>query len=122
VVRCLQSAAAVRNEEAHVSSSRIVEPPYIPEVPRGDVEVVVGAKRNSYCIVVARVGEFVDECTRRWVVAPDTEGTARDVEVAVGAKRQGRRNSKTARGDWVSFPKIPSGDDWRRETESLHDL
>src|SRR5262249_2589750 len=54
----------------------------------------------------AGVGKEVDKRARRRVVASDakipSEGAARDVEVAVGAKRQGTWRKQTAGADWVT--------------------
>ena len=86
----------------HECPGRIIEAHDIGGVLCGDVEVVVGTKRDSDwdIEIAAGVGEEVDERARRRVVASDakipSEGAAGDIEVAVGAECHGRRGVETA--------------------------
>src|SRR5262249_6978974 len=108
VERCCQPAATVGDKEIHERSARIIEAHDIGIVLSGDVEVVIGAKSDSErdVEVAAGVGEEVDECSRRGVVASDakipSECAARDVEVAVGTKRHGGWRVQTTGADRVT--------------------
>src|SRR5262249_39595334 len=105
---CRKPPTGVRNEEVHECPGWIIEAHHIGSVLSGDVEVVVGTKRDSDWDVeiAAGVGKEVDERARRRVVASDakisSERAARYIEVAVGAERNGRWRIQAARTDWIT--------------------
>src|SRR5882672_1801500 len=75
VERRCQPATTAGNEEVHESPGWIIEAHHVGGVLGGDVEVVVGTKRDSDGDeeVAAGVGKEVDERARRRVVAPDAK-------------------------------------------------